>query len=78
MGRIMKEVIVSYVVNTYVNVTMCPPVQLLYANKKIKTHTYINVGSETTFWGIFVEIHSLRTIRIGNLIDSFFYYLSET
>jgi hypothetical protein len=36
MGRIMKEVIVSYVVNTYVNVTMCPPVQLLYADKKLK------------------------------------------
>jgi hypothetical protein len=44
-GRIMEGVSLRYIVSTYVNVTVYPPVQLLYANKIMKK---IHVKKDTS------------------------------
>jgi hypothetical protein len=36
-GSVMEGANLRYIVSTYVNITMYSPLQLLYANKKIKT-----------------------------------------
>jgi hypothetical protein len=35
-GRIIEGVNLIYIASTYVNITMYPPIQLLYANKIFK------------------------------------------
>jgi hypothetical protein len=62
-GRRMERINLKYIVSTYVNITMYPPVQLLYANKKFKKekNTYIFL-EETKEVTIYVkEAYSINT-----------------
>jgi hypothetical protein len=38
-GRMLEGISLRYIVSTYVNITLYPPVQLLYVNKKKRNET---------------------------------------